>query len=390
MGAARATLVDVSREKQRRLSRRLRTALRVARACPQDSYDDLARRNGYARSTLTAAVAQARRSDRGKVPLPTRERRLIDESVGSINYKVVRAALARGVWSRRRHYSDEFSVTRERIASDPATPRAVVAHFAASARDEHWMTAPGVERSAASNPSAPVWLLFALVEGSDSARHVVAANPGADKRLLGRIVRNPDTDAETRVEVALNPSAAGFAALLARDESPEVRSAVAERGDNPLTLQRLLAGDASAEVPMAVASNQSTAPDVVAGLAASDVAKVRGRAAANPALGDAGVRRLACDESSSVRAALGGRPLPPDVVSLLAGDAVAKVRAAVVAAGACSREDCERLASDESPGVRAAVARIGDIGVFTQSRLVSDPHHQVAKAARRRSRQQRQ
>lgn len=226
-------------------------------------------------------------------------------------------------------------------------------------------------RAVAGNPSAPVDLLLKLAEDENIlVRKAVAENRKSDPLsyiphgIVGTLARDPSPD--VRSALACNPETHPHALrMLAQDPNPNVRSCVASsfgKAEGHLEDERLpemfarMEHDLTPLVRKAFASNPLAASDALERLSRDDE-KVRAEAARNASTPAAALEAFASNPRASVRKNAALNPnTPVDSLSLLAGDAVGEARLAVALNAQTPGDALMALSEDDEPDVRRFLA----------------------------------
>lgn len=277
------------------------------------------------------------------------------------------------------------------IAQNESTPGEVLVAHAASARPHIHIAVAGnpsapeialrmlgmdmsvyTRRAVAGNPSTPVDLLLELTEDENIlVRRAVAENRKSGllsyipHGIVGTLARDPSPD--VRSALACNPETHPHALrMLAQDPNPNVRACVASsfgKAEGHLEDERLpemfarMEHDLAPLVRKAFASNPLAASDALERLSRDDDEKVRAEVARNASTPAAALKTLASDPRASVRKNAALNPSTPvDSLRLLAGDTVGEVRLAVALNAQTPGDALMALSEDDEPGVRRFLA----------------------------------
>lgn len=273
------------------------------------------------------------------------------------------------------HHSEDLRLAE--VASDPLTPRRVLAALAGRAD-----LSPVVLDLVASHPNTPKVVLEQIgTRRWGTALLRVAQNLSAGRRLLSQLATAHGS--QVRLAVALHPNTAPrVRASMAADADTRVRMAVARADDIGAETLAALAADSVWVVRSWAAWNPRTAPETLTGLVADRSATVRAVAVSNPATPASAAAACAGDRSATVRAAVAARTdAGDDTLKALATDPKAAVRAAVAANPAATEPLLAGLAADDAEDVRAAAAGNDSIPAEALEALTGDASSRVRAAA---------
>ncbi len=236
-----------------------------------------------------------------------------------------------GVGTLARLAQEKDGILLQLVACHPATPPRLLKHLA-------------IYRSSQN------------IAGSRSVWKAVAGNPRTPQEAMYRLISSPATS--LRRQAVTHPSLEMLdLEIMALDEEPSVRAALATTHRLSDELYAQLARDPAPSVRAALARNVKTPLALLNELARAAEIAVRVAVAGNPRLPEDAQGVLLADPSETVRAALAGNAhLRADYAAVLVHDAAPRVRAALAANPRTPLSLLTALLRAEEPEVWAGLA----------------------------------